>query len=158
VSRRALVTGDALLGELAQLYAEVDAHYADWSCPGSTECCRFGITGRQPYVTTIEVALLEHALAARGGGLPTKTKRALPLTRDPQTERICPLLDRAGKCSVYAARPFGCRTFYCSRAERGAGPERDELRELVRRLQELAARHRLGGEQARPLVNALEGC
>jgi hypothetical protein len=153
VSTRISTSTDAFLDELAALYREVDALYAGWSCPGTTECCRFGITGRQPYVTAIEVSLLERALAQRGasGPLP-KHKRALPLTQDTDRERICPLLDKNGRCSVYAERPFGCRTFYCDRASPGPGPERDELRELVRRLQDLAARHRLGGELARPLL------
>ncbi len=143
----------ALRDELFALYWEVDALYADWSCPSSTECCRFGITGRQPYLTSIEVAVLQRALAEKSSGrLPAKRKRALPLTADVATERICPLLDRNARCSVYAERPFGCRTFYCERATPGVGPEHDELRELVRRLQELAARHRMGGELARPIL------
>lgn len=145
----------ALLAELSALYREVDALYADWSCPASTECCRFGITGRQPYVTSIEATAIEHALRRRGASELPKKKRALPLTGDEAKERICPLLDRNARCSIYDARPFGCRTFYCERASRGAGPERDELRELLRRLQELAARHALGGELARPLLRVL---
>jgi Fe-S-cluster containining protein len=144
-----------LLEALHALYREVDALYADWTCPSSTECCRFGITGRQPYVTSIEVTALERALARRGGALQPK-KRALPLTADAAHERICPLLDRRNRCSVYAARPLGCRTFFCERATPGLGPERDELRELVRRLQELAARQRMGGELARPITRVFE--
>jgi len=146
---------DALLDELAALYAQADRLYADWSCPGSTECCRFGVTGRQPYVTAIELSYLRHALASRGGALVPR-RRALPITDDRRRERICPLLDRDGRCSVYAARPLGCRTFYCDRAIRGLGPTRDDLRELVQTLQNLAARHQLGGEQGRPLTRALE--
>jgi uncharacterized protein len=147
---------DTLLEELVTLYARVDALYAGWSCPGSTECCRFGVTGRQPYVTSIELSLLRHAQARRGGPLAPR-RRALPITSDPTRERMCPLLDRAGRCSVYDARPLGCRTFYCDRATPGAGPEREDLRELVHSLQDLAARHQLGGELARPLTRALEG-
>ncbi|HKP61608.1 MAG TPA: YkgJ family cysteine cluster protein [Polyangiales bacterium] len=146
---------DAKLAELVALYERVDALYADWSCPGSTECCRFGITGRQPYVTAIELSLLRHALAGRGGPLSPR-RRALPLQPRGPDERTCPLLDRSGRCAVYAARPLGCRTFYCERAQRGVGPAREELRELVRELQDLAARHQLGGELARPLTHALE--
>jgi Fe-S-cluster containining protein len=143
------------LDELRRLYARVDALYADWSCPSSTECCRFGITGRQPYVTSIELSLIRHGLAGRGGPLAPR-RRALPITRDAETERVCPLLDRSGACSVYAERPLGCRTFYCGKAQRGLGPEREDLRELVRELQDLAARHELGGELARPITRALE--
>ena len=120
------------------------------TCPGSTECCRFGVTGRQPYLTSIEAALVRRALAERGaGGRPTPRFRPLPLARG-RDERPCPLLDDAGRCSVYAARPFGCRTFYCARAT-GDLPERGELRSLLRRLQTLAARHEPNGEHARPL-------
>jgi uncharacterized protein len=146
---------DNLLAELVALYARVDALYADWSCPGTTECCRFGITGRQPYVTAIELSLLRHALARRGGPL-SERHRALPLLAQGPDERTCPLLDRSGRCAAYAERPLGCRTFYCDRAQRGAGPAREELRELVRELQDLAARYQMGGELARPLTRALE--
>jgi len=148
--------GDAAwLAELAALYARADALYAGWSCPGSTECCRFGITGRQPYVTAIESSAIRHALAQRGGPL-APAKRALPIALGEERERVCPLLDRNQRCSVYAARPLGCRTFYCGKATAGLGPERAELRELTRELQELAARHRMGGEAARPLLRVLE--
>ncbi len=143
-----------LLDDLRSLYARADALYSDWSCDGTTECCRFGITGRQPYVTSIELSLLRQALARRGGALAPR-RRALPITRDAESERMCPLLDRGGRCSVYAERPLGCRTFYCERARRGAGPSREDLRELVRELQELAERHEMGGERARPLTRAL---
>jgi hypothetical protein len=134
-------TGDAhWLGELRALYARVDALYAGWSCPSSTECCRFGITGRQPYLTAIEALAIRHALARRGGELAPK-RRALPIMFDAERERVCPL---------------GCRTFYCARAERGIGPEREQLRELTRALQRMAAAYRLGGDQPRPLTHILE--
>jgi Fe-S-cluster containining protein len=145
-----------LLDELRSIYARADALYADWSCPSSTECCRFGITGRQPYITSIELSLLRHGLAKRDEASAPR-HRALPITRDAASERICPLLEGSGRCSVYAERPLGCRTFYCGRAQAGTGPSRDDLAELVRALQDLAARHELGGELTRPLVPALEG-
>src|SRR5262249_44730554 len=105
---------DELLAELGEVYRDVDRLHAGWSCPASTECCRFGITGREPYVTSIEIAALRKAIAARGGARSWKKAKdgrvALPLARD---ERRCPLLDDAGRCAVYDARPLGCRTFYC---------------------------------------------
>lgn len=143
------------LPQLTELYRRVDALYADWSCPGSTDCCRFAITGRQPYVTALELSAIRHALARRGGALSAR-RRALPIAHaTAEQERVCPLLGRDQRCSVYAARPLGCRTFYCARAQRGIGPDRAQLRELVEELRELACRHQLGGEQARPLSNAL---
>jgi Fe-S-cluster containining protein len=145
-----------LLDDLRRIYERADQLYADWSCPNTTECCRFGVTGRQPYITSIELSLVLHSLARQGGEL-TPQRRALPITRDAEAERVCPLLDRSGRCSVYAERPLGCRTYYCGRAKRGVGPERDDLEELVRELQDLAAKYELGGELTRPLTRALEG-
>lgn len=152
--RSRAIDDEALLAELAALYQETDALYAGWSCPATTECCRFGVTGRQPYVTSIELAAVRRALARRGGVLAAR-RRALPITADAERERICPLLERGGRCAVYADRPLGCRTFYCARATPGPRASRAELRDLLLRLQDLAARHALGGEQARPLTRAL---
>jgi Fe-S-cluster containining protein len=154
--RRDVRDGPSWLAELRALYRRVDSLYSGWTCPTSTECCRFGITGRQPYVTKIELSAIRHAIADHGGPLSIK-RRALPLLMDTaELERVCPLLDRQQRCSVYEDRPLGCRTYYCNRATRGAEPERDELRELVEQLRDLAARHQLGGELARPLTRALE--
>jgi uncharacterized protein len=150
-----MVAEDQLLAALGGLYGEVDALHAGFSCPASTECCRFGLTGREPYVTSLELRAIEGELARRGGGLPSARRRALPLhDAAPEDERTCPLLDRAGRCSVYAVRPFGCRTYYCARAERGADP-RSALRPLLAQLRELAARHRPGGDAARALTSTL---
>ena len=145
-----------LLAALAALYREVDALHAGFSCPASTECCRFGLTGREPYVTSLELLAIERAVARRGGMLSAR-KRALPLQgAGEHDERTCPLLDRAGRCTVYADRPLGCRTFYCSRATRGADPRR-ELRGVLAQLRELSARHQRDGDRARPLTAALGG-
>jgi hypothetical protein len=152
----AMAADEDLLKGLDALYGEVDALHAGFSCPASTECCRFGLTGREPYVTTIELLAIERALARSGGGLPSARKRALPLHgATSEDERTCPLLDRAGRCSVYAVRPFGCRTYYCARAERAADPRRP-LRALLAQLRDLAARHRPGGDAARALTSALD--
>jgi hypothetical protein len=146
---------DRLLAELEALYARTDAMYAGASCAASTECCRFGITGREPQVTSIEIALVQRAVAARGGSR-ASTKRALPLAASGvRDERTCPMLDAQGKCSIYGARPLGCRTFYCGRADVPAPPSRRELRDLVRELQMLASRHRAGGDKSRAFTAAL---
>jgi Fe-S-cluster containining protein len=146
---------DALwLDELHSLFARVDALYADWSCADSGDCCRFGSAGHQPYVTAIELFAIRHALAELA---PATERRALPVLREANDVRSCPLLDRGGGCSVYADRPFGCRTYYCGRAKPGAHPNADELAELLAALQDLAARHKLGGDHVRPLANAIEG-
>ncbi|MFT3926789.1 MAG: YkgJ family cysteine cluster protein [Myxococcales bacterium] len=146
---------DELLAELEQLYTRADTLYAGATCGMSTECCRFGITGREPQVTSIELALVRRALSARGGGLPKK--RALPLARPGvRDERTCPLLAPSGRCAIYAARPLGCRTFFCDRADVPAPPSRAALKELVRDLQELASRHAPQGDKARAFTAALQ--
>jgi uncharacterized protein len=147
------------LRELERLYADVDALYAGTSCPSSTECCRFAITGREPYVTSIELALLRRAMAQRGG---KRGDRAEPLSAsDPRLpvladERTCPLLSRDGRCSVYAARPFGCRTFFCERAESLAPVRHADMLARVRELKRVAEQHQPGGSAGRPLTRALE--
>jgi Fe-S-cluster containining protein len=143
-----------LLAELEALYREVDALYAGAQCELSSECCRFGITGREPQVTSLELALVRRALKARGGPLGEK-KRALPLTQNADKERVCPLLAQGSRCSVYKARPLGCRTFFCGRAQLLEKPSREALQDAVRRLQTLAAEHATGGERPHALTRVL---
>jgi len=105
-------------------------------------------------VTSVEVLAVRRALARRGGALSPR-RRALPIVSEGE-EQTCPLLDRDGRCSVYAARPLGCRTFWCHRAEHDDGPARQaELNELVRRVRAIAAAHRPHGDRGRPLIRAL---
>ena len=150
--------------ELLALYAETDALMAGMSCDSSTDCCRFGVTGREPYPTAIEAAELLRAFAATGkrvqsarggdGGGPAKKakgKKSLPLAND---ERRCPMLSADGRCIVYASRPFGCRTFFCDRAE-GQEPSRARVNELGRKIADLSARHDPRDPGARPLTRLL---
>src|SRR5205085_7414257 len=105
------------LRDLRAIYAEVDALTKGWSCDASTDCCRFGVTGREPYPTAVELAELAHGVAAHPLPAP-KRRGALPvLDADAAKERRCPLLSESGRCRVYASRPFGCRTFFCDRAD-----------------------------------------
>ncbi len=142
-----------LLGELEAIYRAADEAYAGYRCDGSSECCRFGIIGREPYVTSVEAAAVELAMASRGGPLSPR-HRALPLASP--DERTCPLLNCQGRCSIYAQRPLGCRTFWCSRAEVLTAVPHRRLRQLVRQLQQLALRHEPNqGDKGRPLTSAL---
>ncbi|MBX3187457.1 MAG: YkgJ family cysteine cluster protein [Labilithrix sp.] len=140
---------------LREIFAQVDALMEGWSCDASTDCCRFGVTGREPYPTAVELAMLEHAVKARGG-LPKR--RSLPVS----DERRCPLLSDAGACLVYRARPFGCRTFFCERARGPAGEParalpRGEIARLGRDVADLSARFAPGDPGPRPLSRALRG-
>lgn len=145
----------AALEKLRALYAEVDALLAGWSCASSTDCCRFGVTGREPYPTSVEIAELERAVRARGG-LPKR--RALPVA----DERRCTLLSDEGRCLVYASRPFGCRTFFC---ERGSGPAgepprsgpKTEIARLGRAVADLAAQFDPADQGPRPLSKVTAG-
>jgi Fe-S-cluster containining protein len=147
---RARFKDDPLRRELLALYSEVDALLAPYSCEGTTECCQFGVTGREPYPTAIELAEVHRAIAAIGGAL---KKRGLPIADE---TRRCPLLTDEGKCRIYEARPFGCRTFFC---ERVVGPTRklprDEIQRLARRIADLSARFAPRDPGARPLTRAL---
>lgn len=139
-------TREAQLVELRKLYGEVDVILAGWSCEASTECCRFGVTGREPYPSAIELAELERGLRARGG-LPKR--RSLPVA----SERRCTFLSDEGRCLVYASRPFGCRTFFC---ERASGPSamkhvRGAILRVGKEIADLSARYAPGDAGPRPL-------
>ena len=135
------------------MYRDADALYGSHRCPATTECCRFGITGREPYVTSIELAAVRKAVAARGGPLSPR-RRALPLARRGD-ERTCPLLDDHARCSIYASRPLGCRTFWCHRTDADEKVSQPALNELVARIKAIACRHEAGGETGRLLTRAL---
>jgi len=133
--------------ELRALYTEVDGLLAGWTCEASTDCCRFGVTGREPYPTAVELAEVQHAARARGG-LPKR--RSLPLAE----ERRCELLDDGGRCLIYASRPFGCRTFFCDRAEGPSGERtvpRDAIARIGREIAALSARFAPADPGPRPL-------
>lgn len=143
--------GHRALAALRELYARVDALLADTTCDASTECCRFRVTGREPYVTPLELAELLRAVRA-AGGLPKR--RGLPLARDAEDQGWCPLLGDDGRCRVYAARPFGCRTFFCARASRPGRAPRAEVRALLAELTALAERFDPRGGRGAPLTQA----
>src|SRR5208283_6232153 len=92
------------LQHLSAVYRLADAAYRPYRCPGTAECCQLATTKREPWLWPIE---WEALLAAKGGHLPAE-----------RADGGCPFLAEDGKrCSVYAARPFGCRTFYCHRIQ-----------------------------------------
>lgn len=136
------------LAELRAIYAEVDAAFAGRGCDASTDCCRFGVTGREPYPTAVELAELERAIRARGG-LPKRRSLAVA------GERRCALLGDDGRCVVYASRPLGCRTFFC---ERAYGPEvpRKTVTSFSRAIAALSERFAPNAPGPRPLSRCLE--
>lgn len=93
---------------LRETHAVLDAAAKAWaksSCPGSAECCHLAVTKRPPWLWPTEWQVVEQALAAQGRSVPP-----------PRADQACRLLDSAGqKCTIYDARPFGCRTFFCDK-------------------------------------------
>ncbi|MFN0063460.1 MAG: YkgJ family cysteine cluster protein [Myxococcaceae bacterium] len=109
---------------------EADALYAPYSCPATAECCQLTARGKEPWLYAPEWELLMDALEAH--------ERPLPPERP---DGACPFLDAAGhRCTVYAARPLGCRTFFCHRR---TGPQKEppaaNMDALIRRLEATAA-------------------
>jgi hypothetical protein len=125
------------LRELRALYRQADAAYAPFSCPASGECCQLAVTGRQPWLWAPEWLLL-----TRGRPLPP-----------PRADGGCPWLDASGKrCGVYADRPFGCRTFFCSRIRGPSRQPAEAVDTLLRRLERVSQRLMPSLSGPRPLL------
>jgi Fe-S-cluster containining protein len=125
------------LSELRAIYRQADAAYAPFSCPASGECCQLAKTRRQPWLWYPEWRLLS-------GQRPLPPRRA---------DGGCPYLDAAGlRCTVYADRPFGCRTFFCERIRGPARQPVETVDALLRRLEAVSQRVRPGLTGPRPLL------
>ncbi|HSP80581.1 MAG TPA: YkgJ family cysteine cluster protein [Myxococcaceae bacterium] len=125
------------LKELRAIYRQADAAYAPFSCPASGECCQLAKTKRPPWLWGPEWRLLvrEHPLPA------------------PREDGACPYLDAAGKrCTVYADRPFGCRTFFCERIRGPARQPADTVNALLVRLERVSERLEPSRTSPRPIL------
>lgn len=132
---------NAAIAAVRQVYAELATRPIERSCMRVNECCQFKLTGRTPFLTRGEALVAAKGLRASG-------RKALPLVSD----GACPLLDqRAGKCLIYADRPFGCRTHFCAAA--GGPYARREVADLIQRLETIDAE--LGGNGASVLPHAV---
>jgi uncharacterized protein len=156
--------------ELLALYREADALTCGWGCACTTgseverrapRCCHFGVTGREPYPTAVEMAEVRHAVRSAGLKLDHGLARGrLPVLQHGSPDaRPCPLLASDGRCRIYPSRPFGCRTFFCQDAEGPDGPRsrpaRDAASAIGRRIADLAARFDPRDPRPRPLTRAL---
>ena len=131
-----------LLNELRAVYADVEARPLPRQCSLLSGCCHFRQTGRTPSVTRIEALLAAQGVRASG------RKKV-----SPHPDGACPLLGADGRCTIYAHRPFGCRTHFCAQA--GGPYPRQHVVDLVRRMEALD--ERLGWREGpRPFEAALE--
>lgn len=128
------------LRHLDALYRRADEAYAAHGCPGTAECCRLAMTKREPWLYAPEWWALEEHLRRRGRALPS-----------PREDGACPFLDARGeRCTVYSARPFGCRTFFCHRR---TGPSREPVEKMDALNRQLGAlaQSASGDAEPRPL-------
>lgn len=124
------------------VYAELERRPVERQCTRLTECCRFRLTGKTPFLTRAEALLAASAWRATGRG-------SLPA---PSDDGACPMLGRdTGHCAIYADRPFGCRTHFCAAA--GGPYARREVVDLIYKLEDLS--RRLGATEAQALPAAL---
>lgn len=120
------------LAEVRSVYAELAQRPVQRNCLRRTECCQFQLTGKIPQLTRGEALLAAQAFRATG-------RKTLPQRPD----GACPMLQAdTGKCLIYEARPFGCRTHFCQKA--GGPIERYEVLPLIRRLEKMD--RELGGD------------
>lgn len=135
---------ESLLNEVRAVYAELARRPWGRACALRTECCQFELTGLTPQLTLGEALLAAKAFRATG-------RKALSERED----GACPLLrPDTGRCLIYAARPFGCRTHFC---EDAGGPyPRKMVVDLIRRLEDVD--QALGGEGPRRIQDALKAC
>ena len=130
------------LAAVQAIYADLATRPIERNCEMRTDCCRFRLTGRTPFLTKGEAMVAVAAMRATG-------RKKLP----PSTEGACPLLDPAtSRCSIYEGRPFGCRTHFCAAA--GGPYSRKEVVDLIHRLEDID--HKLGGDGGRALPVAIE--
>ena len=133
----ASVTVRRALTETRAILRKADALYSPWSCSQSAACCQLATTGRPPWLWPTEWRLLLDRLA--------RDARPLP---PPRSDGACPFLDEGGaRCTIYAVRPFGCRTFFC---ERRLGPGQEPTLATGALLERLAALNLELDGQAKP--------
>ncbi len=113
-----------LLDELRMIYAEIEQRPLPRQCELRTGCCHFRQTGKTPIVTRIEALLAAQGVRASG-------KKKLT----PHADGACPLLGKDGRCTIYAHRPFGCRTHFCGHA--GGPYPRKHVADLIHRMEAL---------------------
>jgi uncharacterized protein len=139
------VTADpfGLVKEVEAIYQELADRPIERSCITRTDCCRFKLTGKVPYVTRGEALVAARAWRAAGHKA---------LDKSTESDGRCPFLDPKNyRCRIYSARPFACRTHFCAAA--GGPYRRRDVLDLIRRLEDID--RRLTGTGPHTLVSAV---
>jgi hypothetical protein len=124
-ARNVLHKLQAALAEVQQVYVDLAQRPIERNCTRLTECCRFKLTGRTPYLTKGEAIVAAKAFRATG-------RKSLSENADGS----CPMLQlETGNCLIYEDRPFGCRTHFCAAA--GGPVARRDVLDLIRRLEDV---------------------
>ncbi len=127
---------------LETLYRQGDAAWSGFRCPATAECCQLSKRGREPWLWSVEWEAL---------------RRAVPALPPPRSDGGCRFLDAAGqRCTVYAARPLGCRTYFCQRATRPGPEPAQEMDRLQRRLETISRSVHPDEPGPRPLTTWIE--
>ena len=130
----------ATLDEVKAVYAELEKRPLQRDCQMRVQCCHFRLTGKTPFLTLGEAIYAAQGVRASG----RKVMKSHP-------EGACPLLGKDGRCTIYAHRPFGCRTHFCQPA--GGMYPRKHIADLIHRLEALD--EKLGGDGSRELEPAV---
>lgn len=131
---------EEILRRVRAIYDELEQRPVERQCTQQGDCCKFKLTGLTPYLTKGEALVAAHGFRASG-------RARLPKAGDGS----CPLLGEKLRCMIYADRPFGCRTHFCSAA--GGPYSRREVVDLIRRLEDID--RQMGGVGAVSLPVAL---
>jgi Fe-S-cluster containining protein len=127
---------------LETLYRQADDAWSGFHCPASAECCQLAARKREPWLWRVEWDAL------RG------SRAELP---PPRADGGCRFLDAEGRrCTAYASRPLGCRTYFCHRATGPGREPAEEMDRLQRRLEVIARSVRPDEPGPRPLTAWLE--
>ena len=130
----------ATFDEVKSIYAELEKRPLERDCQMRTQCCHFRLTGKAPFLALGEAMFAAQGVRASG----RKQLKSHP-------EGACPLLGKEGRCTIYAHRPFGCRTHFCQPA--GGMYPRKHIADLIHRLEALD--EKLGGDGSRELEPAV---
>ncbi|HEY8142076.1 MAG TPA: YkgJ family cysteine cluster protein [Kofleriaceae bacterium] len=120
---------------------EVDQMLAETRCDATAECCHFAVTGKQPFLTEAEWQLVMDELVRQGRTVPP-----------PREDKVCGFLGDDRRCTIYEARPLGCRTFFCHRVKGPRVPRR-AYNDFLRRLEVMSSDPEANGRSITSWLN-----